>query len=42
LKAEFNKRQAQAMHAKKGLWQHGSPPKDLPEYYGEGRYKLPK
>ncbi|MCL2701369.1 MAG: thermonuclease family protein [Phycisphaerae bacterium] len=41
-KAEFAKRQAQAMHARIGLWQHGAPPKDLPEYYRNGRHKLPK
>jgi len=41
-KTEFAKLQAQAMREKKGLWQNGSPPKDLPEYYGEGRHKLPK
>jgi len=41
-KTEFAKLQVQAMRGRKGLWQHGSPPKDLPDYYGEGREKLPK
>jgi len=42
LKRDFADRQAQAMRDRKGLWQNGTPPKDLPDYYGEGRHKLPK
>jgi len=41
-KTEFAKLQAQAMHGRKGLWQNGSPPNDLPDYYNEGRHKLPE
>jgi micrococcal nuclease len=41
-KTEFAKLQARAMRERTGLWQHGSPPKDLPDYYAEGRHKLPE
>jgi len=42
LDKEFARLQAKAMHDKRGLWQNGTPPKDLPYYYAEGKHKLPE
>jgi micrococcal nuclease len=40
LEKEFKHLQAAAMNAHRGLWVNG-PPKDIPDYYASGHYKLP-
>ena len=40
LEKEFKHLQAAAMNAHLGLWVNG-PPKDIPDYYTNGKHKLP-